>query len=196
MILTRRFLGALLFVSLAVSSWTAWKYRVLLQEARDLRLERAKAVTQARRARAQRQAFIAALGTMPLGRRPLTGYDHTSGRRFEVRGTPDGVYYLLDPLCAACSANLPALNSIAAKVPGSVYAIAPYDSTRLTSYVSSHEIHFPVLGRPAGALVDLIPRYATPLTVFVEGGRIVGIVDGTLDSTIAAAARPRAADRN
>lgn len=181
--LSRRFVAALLVMSIATSAWIALRYRALQKEAFSLRLVAAKGVTGERRARAQRQAFIEALGHVNVGRGRLSGYDHVSHRPFVSSGTPDGAYYLLDPLCSACAANLPTLDSMEANAPGSVFALAPYDSMRLESYVATHRVTFPVLGRPTGLLPDIVPRYATPLTVFVANGRIVGIVDGLLDST-------------
>ena len=127
------------------------------------------------------RSFERILQRQDLTQDSLSGYDVTNGRPWTTDSTPDGVYYVIDHRCSACSRNLPFLNFIAGRGSSPVVIGVSYDDVvDLRQYVKSYRIAFPILANPQGRLASLIPGNLAPVTFVVSGGKVRDIFLGVL----------------
>lgn len=171
----------LIAAALVANAYLAVRAMRAEQRVRELSRELFSAEQEGRRMRSRHLAYQRALAGVELRASGLGGVDVARNERVTMTGTRDGVYYVLDPQCGACAGNLPFLESLAAQAPGRVRGLAPYDSVEVARYAEVHKIAFPVLVRPSGQLVNIVPRHATPLTLLVTDGRVTSVFEGQLD---------------
>lgn len=184
--LDRWFLISLLVASVGISSALAYKTWNDRRSRDGLELHLSLAQREVQRGRVVKAALLASIRNVPLGGAPLTGVDVSTNSLRYFKGTPDGVYYLLDPECAACAENLPLLDSLSRHGGVRVLALAPYDSAEVVRYLRLHSAQVPVLVSVHGLLIDIFPRYLTPITAVVRAGALQNVLEGLIDSSNAA----------
>lgn len=132
----------------------------------------------------ERAALVRALAGMPLIVPFLSGVSAADSTMVTIEGPTDGVYYLASPSCAACAANLPFLDTLARrKTLRVVVIVRDASASELSQYAQAHESSLLFLSRPSGYIEQVTPRWATPLSVVVLGGRLQSIIVGRLSAS-------------
>jgi hypothetical protein len=135
--------------------------------------------------RHERRGFESLLKRLDLGGDSfLTGVDAAGDSVASFPSVPEGklLLYVMDTRCSGSAVNIPALNDLHGSGM-SVVAISFDDQVEdLSEFSRTHSIAFPVLGKPEGRSLDVLPRNGTPVTVLVSRDRVVSYLAGQINS--------------
>jgi len=161
---------------LGASTFLARKHGAVL----DKQLVEARRIE--RSLRTERTALVASLGRITPSEPYLVGRDVVGDTMLRVIRPKDGVYYLIATTCAACSRNLPFLDSLSqGSGVGGVFVLAlQRDKATVKDYAQRHRIGVPVVTELEGFLPAAVPKYVTPLTTIVWDGRITSFIAGDI----------------
>jgi hypothetical protein len=95
---------------------------------------------------------------------------------------PDAVYYLIDPACPACAANVPGLNALVEQHGVRVIGLSYDEPDAVREFLEREGVRFPVLAKPSGRLPSLLPGAIAPVTMAVVGGKIQSLTLGRLSA--------------
>ena len=122
----------------------------------------------------------------------LSGVSTATGAREMYTTDSADIVYVMEESCAACLANLPLLDSLRAEGLRVVGSSHHGSVQSLREYSARKQIRFPVLADIEGPLADLTNVFITPLTLFLDRGRITGFRVGTFQrAEVKIARRPR-----
>lgn len=131
--------------------------------------------------RNERNALVRVLGGIAPYEPFLVGVQVSSGEPIRLESPRDGIYYLVDPGCAACAANFPFLDSLAAEGASVIVYSRDGSEEELGRYASTSGVSLPFVADPGGFVEAITPRWATPLTLVFRAGRLVALIPGRLD---------------
>lgn len=133
------------------------------------------------RARLDRSHLFHRVASIPLEGEFLSGTDVISREQVRIVQPPlAGVYYLLDSSCSVCPRNYDFLTSLV-REGAFVAGVSPKDELEtLADHTRRHEMSMLVLHEPAGALMNVIPQYGTPLLLVYQASTLVYLRGGVL----------------
>ncbi len=101
---------------------------------------------------------------------------------FSIETVKDGVYYLVSPSCPACAINIPFLDSLSRRGTLQVVVVSR-DATvsELRQYARSLGSALTFVANPQGYVERVIPRWLTPVSLIILGGKLRSIIPGRLE---------------
>lgn len=130
----------------------------------------------------ERRGFRNALMAMDLGTGTiLRGFDVVAGRDFELHGANRTIVLVVDSRCPHSPQGISTLSEFRSRLPDDItVAIVSLadDEGDARIFAESNEIDVPLIVRPDGDLLTVLPRHATPLTIVLQQGRVVSYITG------------------